>query len=159
MFKPVSGSQGVEFDIAGQVSKHISLIGSYTYNEAEITKDNTTGVNSTLGKTWYGVPKNSASVWAKYDTDPGAADGWVFGAGAYYNGERQGNNTNTFQLPAYTRVDAMLSYRTRLGAHPVSAQLNVQNLFDTWYFEATDGSTNAYYGSPRAFMGTLAFDF
>lgn len=152
-------SQGVEFDIAGQVSKHISVIGSYTYNEAEITKDNTTGGNSTLGKTWYGVPKNSASVWAKYDTAPGSADGWVLGAGAYYNGERQGNNTNTFQLPAYTRVDAMLSYRTRLGAHLVSAQLNVQNLFDKWYFEATDGSTNAYYGSPRALMGTVSFRF
>lgn len=152
-------SQGIEFDIAGQVSKHVSVIGSYTYNEAEITKDNTTGVNSLRGKTWYGVPKNSASVWAKYDTAPGSVYGWAFGAGAYFNGERQGNNTNTFQLPGYTRVDAMLSYRTKAGKYPVSAQLNVQNLFDKWYFEATDGATNAYYGSPRAFTGTVSLSF
>lgn len=152
-------SQGIEIDVAGQVSKHVSVIGSYTYNDAEITKDNTTGANSIRGKTWYGVPKNSASVWVKYDTSPGSAEGWAFGAGAYFNDERQGNNTNTFQLPGYTRVDTMVSYRTKAAGHPVSAQLNVQNLFDKWYFEATDGSTNAYYGSPRAVIGTVSLGF
>jgi iron complex outermembrane receptor protein len=105
-------SKGIELDVAGQITKHINLIGSYTFNEAEITKDNTKGASSIVGKDWYGVPKNSGSIWAKYDFTPEASDGWAVGAGAYLNGMRQGNNTNTFQLPGYTRIDAMLSYRT-----------------------------------------------
>jgi outer membrane receptor for ferric coprogen and ferric-rhodotorulic acid len=53
----------------------------------------------------------------------------------------------------------MLSYRTKAGGYPVTAQLNVQNLFDKWYFEATDGSTNSYYGSPRAVTATVNVGF
>jgi iron complex outermembrane receptor protein len=64
-------SKGLEFDVAGQVSKHVSLIGSYTYNDAKVTKDNTAGATATLGKRWYGVPMNAATFWAKYDTAPG----------------------------------------------------------------------------------------
>jgi iron complex outermembrane receptor protein len=152
-------SKGLEFDVAGQVSKHVSLIGSYTYNDAKVTKDNTAGATATLGKRWYGVPMNAATFWAKYDTAPGSKEGWAFGGGVYLNGQRQGNNINTFQLPGYGRVDAMLSYRTKAGGYPVTAQLNVQNLFDKWYFEATDGSTNSYYGSPRAVTATVNVGF
>ena len=152
-------SQGVEFDIAGQVSRHVSLIGSYTYNYARITKDNTKGATSIVGKRLYGVPLNSGAVWAKYDTAPSSPEGWGFGAGAFLNGERQGNNTNTFQLPGYARFDAMLSYRTKFDRFQLSAQLNVQNLLDATYFESTDGASNAYYAAPRTYTGTLALNF
>jgi iron complex outermembrane receptor protein len=152
-------SKGIELDVAGQITKHINLIGSYTFNEAEVTKDNTKGASSIVGKDWYGVPKNSGSIWAKYDFTPEASDSWAVGAGAYLNGMRQGNNTNTFQLPGYARIDAMLSYRTKAGGHPITAQLNLQNLFDKWYFEATDGGSNAYYGAPRTISGTVSFRF
>ncbi|MDP3010068.1 MAG: TonB-dependent siderophore receptor [Methylococcales bacterium] len=152
-------SKGIELDVAGQITKHINLIGSYTYNDAEIIKDSTAGAASILGKTWLGVPKNSGSIWAKYDFTPEAADSWALGAGAYLNGMRQGNNANTFQLPGYTRIDTMLSYRTKAYGHSISAQLNVQNLFDRHYFEATDGGSNAYYGAPRTISGTVSFRF
>jgi iron complex outermembrane receptor protein len=152
-------SKGIELDVAGQITKHINLIGSYTYNDAEIIKDSTIGASSILGKAWLGVPKNSGSIWAKYDFTPEAADSWALGAGAYLNGMRQGNNANTFQLPGYTRIDTMLSYRTKAYGHPISAQLNVQNLFDKHYFEATDGGSNAYYGTPRTISGTVSFRF
>ena len=149
-------SQGLEFDVAGQVTSHISLIGSYTYDRAVITRDNTVGAANTQGKTWAGVPLNSASVWAKYDTVPGASDSWSYGVGAYLNGQRQMNNTNTAQLPGYGRLDAMVGYRTKYSGKQINLQLNVQNLLDKIYFE--NGGGTAQYGTPRSIMGSVKVD-
>ncbi|WP_400771180.1 TonB-dependent receptor domain-containing protein [Methylosinus sporium] len=49
-------SSGVEFDLAGQ---NISLFCSYTYDDAIIISDNTTGAGASLGKCWPGVPRNA----------------------------------------------------------------------------------------------------
>jgi iron complex outermembrane recepter protein len=152
-------SRGLELDIAGQVTKHISVIGNYTYNDVIITKDNTVGANATQGNRWAGVPLHSSSWWAKYDTAPGASEGWAFGLGVYMNGQRQGNNTNTWQLPGYGRVDAMLAYRTKVGNKLVTTQLNVDNLFDKKYWTGIGTSTYAYYGAPRSAMGSIKVDF
>lgn len=152
-------NKGVEFDLAGQVSRHVNLIASYTYTDARITSDNTRGVNATLGKRWSGVPWHSSSFWVKYDSAPGRAAGWAVGGGAYLNGLRQGNNTNTFQLPGYARVDGLVSYRVSAAGRPMTAQLNVQNLLDARYFEATDGAANSYYGQPRSVSTSIRFDF
>lgn len=151
-------SRGVEFDIAGQVSEHVSLIGSYTYDKAEITEDKTPGTANTVGKTWAGVPLHNLSLWAKYDSAPGSAEGYFFGAGVYLNGERQANNTNTVQLPGYGRLDGVIGYRTTIGKQRVSLQLNGQNLLDKTYFDYGGGSY-ATYGAPRNFMGSIKLEF
>lgn len=152
-------SRGVEFDLAGQVTDNISLIGSYTYDDAIIIENSTTGTSALLGKRWAGVPRHAGNLWAKYDTAPGLKEGWAFGAGFYANGLRQGNNTNSYQLPGYVTFDTMIGYRTVVESFPVEAQLNVKNIGDAKYFEATDGGTNAYYGQPRTFIGSLKVKF
>jgi iron complex outermembrane receptor protein len=152
-------SRGLELDLAGQVTKHISVIGNYTYNDVIITKDNTVGANATQGNRWAGVPLHSSSWWAKYDTAPGASEGWAVGLGVYLNGQRQGNNTNTWQLPGYGRVDAMLAYRTKAGGKLVTAQLNVDNLFNKTYWTGIGTGTYAYYGAPRSVMGSVKVEF
>jgi iron complex outermembrane receptor protein len=149
-------SQGMELDAAGQVTPHINMIGSYTFNSAVVTSDNTTGVSSTLGKHWAGVPLHSASLWAKYDVTPSTEDGLTFGAGVYLNGQRQANNTNTAQLPGYGRLDGMVGYRTKVANHKVSGQLNVNNLLDKTYFE--NGGSTANYGAPRNLMASVKMD-
>ncbi len=156
-------SRGLELDISGQVTEHVSIIGSYTFDDAVITKD-VSPVPNTQDNTVAGVPLNSASLWAKYDTAPGAPDGWAFGAGAYLNGQRQGDNANSFQLPGYGRVDAMVSYHTKAVGQKVTAQLNVNNLFDKTYFESGGGamgggSSGALYGAPRNLMASVKVDF
>ncbi|WP_166144134.1 TonB-dependent siderophore receptor [Methylosinus sp. RM1] len=152
-------SRGVEVDLAGQVTDNISVIGSYTYDDAIIVKDTTTGTGAVLGKRWPGVPRHAGNVWAKYDTAPGQKEGWSFGAGFYANGERQGNNTNSWQLPGYVRFDTMLGYRTVLQGIPVEAQLNVTNIADAKYFEAAGSGNYAYYGAPRTFTGSVKVKF
>jgi outer membrane receptor for ferric coprogen and ferric-rhodotorulic acid len=55
-------------------------------------------------------------------------------------------------------VDTMLRWRTAVGAQKVSAQLNVDNLFDRTYFDRGQGSTGAKYGKPRAASVTVSMD-
>jgi iron complex outermembrane recepter protein len=151
-------SMGIEGDISGQVTDNISLIGSYTYDDAIILKDNTAGTGATQGKRYLDVPRHAGNIWAKYDSAPGKKEGWMFGAGVYANGERQGNNQNSWQMPGYWRTDAMLGYRTVLQGVPVEAQLNIINLNDAKYFEAALGNY-AYYGAPRTFKGSIKVKF
>lgn len=148
-------SRGLELDIAGQVTQHVSLIGSYTYDQAIITKDT---YNGNQGNRFNGVAPQVLSLWAKYDTSPGAAEGWTIGAGAYVSAQRQGDDANTWQLPGYGRIDAMLGYRTKLGGQRISAQLNVNNLFDKTYFD-NGGFGSAAYGAPRAVIGSVKLEF
>lgn len=170
LFSPVAEveSKGFEFDIAGQVTENVSLIGSYTYDYAAVSQGGALipGVgNVPTGNRWPGVPLHSANLWAKYDTAPGRAEGWSFGAGIYVNGTRQGNVTNTWQLEGYNRVDAMLAYRTQVAGTAVTTQVNLQNIFDTKYFEGSDaslglgGGTAAYYGLPRTVLASVKVGF
>jgi len=138
-------SRGLELDIAGQVTRHVSLIASYTFDQATITKD---PFNGTQGKQLSGVAPHVGSLWARYDSAPTATAGWAFGAGTYLSGRREGDDPNTWQMPGYGTVDLMLSYRRRIGRVNSSIQLNANNLFDKSYFEH-GGYGIAAYGGPR----------
>ncbi|MFO1394132.1 MAG: TonB-dependent siderophore receptor [Steroidobacteraceae bacterium] len=148
-------SRGLELDVAGQLSEHFSVFGSYTYDQATITRDPYGG---TEGNELSGVAPQVFNLWGKYDSAPGAADGWSLGAGVYASSQRQGDDENTWQMPGYARVDAMAGYRHVLAGTAVSLQLNVDNLFDTSYF-AYGAYGTAAYGAPRTFVGELRVQF
>jgi iron complex outermembrane receptor protein len=148
-------SRGAELDVAGQVTDNVSIIGGYTYDDALVIKDNTTGTGAILGKRQPGVPRHAGSIWAKYDMAPGLKEGWSFGAGAFANGLREATATNAWALPGYVRFDTMIGYRTVFEGHPVEAQLNVVNIADAKYFDTTVNSQYAVYGQPRTFIGSI----
>jgi iron complex outermembrane recepter protein len=148
-------SQGLELDVLGQVTRNLNLIATYTLTASEITRNN----DGTQGNDLPNVPRHAASLWAKFDTAPGAATGWEAGAGIYLRSQRQGDRANSYQLPGYARVDAMLRHRLLLGGRKVSAQLNVENLFDRTYFDrAGVAGPVAKYGNPRTVTATLSLD-
>ena len=123
-------SQGLELDLTGQLTDQWSLIGSYAYTDAEVTKD-----TQYKGKQLQNVAKNTGSLSAVYDfgTIVGG-DQLRVGAGARYVGERAGNAVNDFDLPSYTVADAFATYDTQLDGQRVKFQLNVKNLFDRTYY-------------------------
>ncbi|MFK3772964.1 TonB-dependent siderophore receptor [Pseudomonas sp. NPDC089406] len=131
-------SRGVELDLSGQLSEHWSLIGAYAFTDAEVTEDRTL-----KGNRLQNVARHSGSVSAVYDYGSlFGGDNLRLGAGARYVGERAGNATNDFDLPAYTVADAFASYETKLDEHKVRLQLNVKNLFDKVYYTS---AVNRYF--------------
>ena len=148
-------SRGVELDLAGQVTHNLNVIASYTYDETRIVKD---PYNGTLGNQLGSVAPHVASLWGKWDTNPGNAKGLSFGAGLYDSSRRWGDDENTWALPAYTRIDAMVAWRLVLAGVKATAQVNVNNLFDVTYFDH-GGYGIAAYGAPRNFTASLRFAY
>jgi len=146
-------NRGFELDINGQITESLDVIASYAYSDAEVTLDNS-GIQ---GNRLRNIPRNAASLWAVYDVSPGAEAGLEFGAGVHAIGEREGDDANSWQMPGYERVDAMLAYRTRVADVPARFQVNVLNLFDKTYID--HGSAYAHYGSPRSVIGSFRVDF
>ncbi|MEN9856123.1 MAG: hypothetical protein RLZZ157_1249 [Pseudomonadota bacterium] len=118
-------SRGIELDVIGQVSPALSVMASYAYTEAKVTD-----ATAASGKRLANVPDHAASLWARYALSPA----WTVGGGAFYQGARAGDIANSFELPSYTRLDAMLSYDFKLWGSQATAQLNVNNLTDKRYY-------------------------
>lgn len=138
--------------VSGEIFKGLNVIASYSYTDAEVTKDNFYGVGNQLAN----VPKNSASLWTTYELQQGNLKGLGFGIGAFLIGARQGDLDNTFTLPGYTRTDAAIYYR----GDRWKANLNFQNLFNVNYVRASEGFREAVTpGNPFTVVGSLSFEF
>ncbi|NOU44413.1 MAG: TonB-dependent siderophore receptor [Methyloglobulus sp.] len=162
-------SEGIELDITGRLTDQLSIISSYTFTDATITKDNRIldGVlNGYEGKRLNNVPEHSASLWLKYDLNGfEAQDGWSFGLGGVLAGQREGDVENTFQLPGYVRMDAFANYKLKVGPTRVTTSFNIRNLLDKDYYESTDPDANVaprngvYPGAPLTAMGSVKVEF
>ena len=135
------------------------LIGSYSYDEARFTQS----FVGNQGNRLQNVPLNAGSIWVKYDA-LGDFRGWSLGAGLNIVGERQGDNANDFQLPAYTLVNTMVMYRLQPNVLPswvknATVQLNVKNLFNTIYYTNSLDRFSIYPGAPRTFLVSLRAEF
>ncbi|MGN2392573.1 TonB-dependent siderophore receptor [Pelomicrobium sp. G1] len=140
-------SQGFEFDVAGELATGWKLIGGYAYTEAEVIRDNSVPA----GKTLPGVPRHAASLWASYQQPQGPWRGLGFGLGLQYLSERQGDLNNTFQVPAFARLDAAIFYKSRHW----TARLNIYNVADRDILLNPTRSGFFRPDAPRTFLATV----
>ncbi|MGD7034056.1 TonB-dependent siderophore receptor [Methylotuvimicrobium buryatense] len=162
-------SQGIELDVLGQITDELSVIGSYAFTDARITKDNRTlngVVQGYEGNRLTNVPEHSGSLWLRYDVKRYAPlDGLSFGIGTFAAGQRQGDNENSFQLPGYVRLDAFTAYQWKVGDSKLTAQFNIRNLLNKTYYESTDPDANVaprngiYPGAPLTAMGSIRLEY
>lgn len=143
-------SEGFEYDITGRLTRNLSLVANYTYDDAAVVAAN--GVSRVDGRRLAQVPRHVGNVWARWDTAPGSGRGWMFGVGTYASGNFFGESSNAVLLPGYARLDAMIGYRADVHRVNWSAQLNAANLLDKKYFLYGDPFT---YGAPRSLMLSL----
>ena len=147
-------SRGVEIDIAGQVTDGLNLIASYAYTDAVIL------AGDNAGNRLWNIPRNAGSLWAKYDLQQETVRGLSVGAGVYFQGQREGDNANSFQLPGYGRVDALVKYQLPIKKTQTTLQFNIENLLDHRYYAGTsNNNTFINPGAPRTFMGSVAVEF
>ncbi|MCC5644531.1 TonB-dependent receptor [Nostoc sp. CHAB 5824] len=146
-------SQGIEFDLSGEISPGWNIIASYSYTNAEITE----GFDSApTGNKVPNVPHNKASLWTTYEFQNGGFKGFGLGMGLFYVDARQGDLENSYELPSYIRTDAAIYYRQNNWR----AAINFQNLFDIRYFETSElGRTTVIPGAPLTIIGSFAIEF
>lgn len=150
-------SQGGEISISGQPTEGMNIIAGYAYVDAEIG----TGDNSSNRPR--NVAENTFNLWTSYEVQGGKFEGVGLGAGAFYVGDRYGDDKNTYKLNAYTVVDLSAWYTVNvksLGANDtLRFQLALKNILDEEYYSASGGDLRISIGTPRTVFGSVSFDF
>lgn len=145
-------SRGLEVDAIGRVSPQLSLMAAYTYLDAQVAED-----ARYKGTRLANTARHAGSLWGRWTFD----EQWTGGLGVFAQGQRQGDVGNTFQMPGYARVDAMLSYGFRTVSGKGSLQFNLKNVFDKVHYTGSHPLVKDWIqvGAPRTASLTLRLDY
>ena len=149
-------SRGVELDVTGKILPYWSVMASYSYNVAEITKAAEGTKDLNLQRP--GTPRHSANVWTKFVIPQGALEGLGLGFGVHGVSERLGQvgrRDNVVSYPGYILLDAALYYKVR----DVQLQLNANNLLDKRYYVSGYDRLRSFPGSPRHLSLSATYRF
>ena len=120
-------ARGVEADLIYEPSPALSLLFSYAYTDAEVTKDN----NLPKGDRLRAVPEHSGRLAVRYRFAGTSLDGLEIGAGLTAVSKRELTLPNTTAIGGFTVMDAQVAYH--IGAATLT--LSLQNLLDKGGFE------------------------
>lgn len=164
-------TRGIEVDVAGEILPGWNLIATYSHLPfAKITKDsgkefdadgNVIGTNlGNQGNRLFLAAEHTGSLWNTYDFQNESLRGLKIGGGIQGVGKRQGDPSNTYQLPSFVIGNLMTSYQVKLmHKMRLTAQLNVMNVSDEKYFAGTNSGNFITVGAPRTFLGSLRIDY
>ncbi len=144
-------SRGVELDVAGEILQGWNIIAGYAYTNARVVEDNTFEEGNRLDN----VPEHSFNIWSTYEIQEGDLRGLGFGLGFFFIGTREGDLSNTFELPSYLRTDAAIYYRR----DRFSAAITFKNLFDVDYYSNALNRFRLYPGEPFTVQATVSWQF
>jgi catecholate siderophore receptor len=137
-----TGSQrttGWEVGVTGSITPWWQIAGGYASQEARITSTTSAAAE---GKRVPLVPETTMSLWNRVQVAPAVG----IGLGIIHQDRMFAAIDNSVTLPAFTRADGALFLRlTSL----LSAQVNVENLFDETYYANSHGNNNIMPGASR----------
>ena len=167
-------SRGLELEAAGEILPGWRIIGGYSYIDCTITQDNGTQFGPSMqGLRFPGIPYNSGSLWSTYEVQSGPLKKLKFGAGVVARSAEQAYATQylydadgnalpssylTEKIPAFAIVNAMAAYPFQIGRVKLTAQVNINNLFDTTYY-STVNTDMAMPGAPINVLASLKAEF
>ena len=148
-------TKGFELGVAGKLFDSYSMYGGYTYQDAEITKNQGGPTPIASGATLGHVPKHTFSLWNKYEIN----ETWSAALGVVSRSDMYAatpTTTTAVNLPGYTRLDAAIyaniNKQTKL-------QLNIENLLDKTYYQSAHNNNNIMYGYPLTARATVTYTF
>ena len=158
-------NRGLELDVHGEVLPGLQLMASYAHIDSRI--DNFRGTSAgngteTIGESGdrlFGVPRNGGSVWASYRFPDAGLRGLKLGVGVIGRGVRAGDNVNDYVLPGFVKWNTFAAYGWSLGGTELSAQVNIDNVFNKSYFESVSGTRTVMPGYPRRWLASLRVEF
>ncbi|MBJ9738793.1 TonB-dependent siderophore receptor [Acinetobacter oleivorans] len=145
-------SQGIELNVAGQITPSWKIIGGYAYTDAEVSKDNTLKKGTTLAN----IPKNSFNLLNIYEFQDGPLQGLGLGINQKYIDKRAGQTANsTYTMKGYAVTDLVSYYQ---ATPKLRVNLDVKNIFDKVYDESAF-SSYAYPGESRTVQLGMSYTF
>ncbi|RRS09807.1 TonB-dependent siderophore receptor [Pseudoalteromonas sp. J010] len=151
-------SEGIELDIIGQLPADAQIQFSYTYLDAQVSKDSIDtglGVAIRKGDDLLNIPENAASIqlrqqYTVYGNTLSA------GVGAQYVDERLGQRGSDFYLPSYVTVNLFAEYAI---SDRWSVKAQVHNAFDREHFTNSYSQMWVQPGEPRKVLLSTSYQF
>lgn len=157
-------SDGVEFDLNGNLSPNLYFLLGYGYNFARYTQASGLKGSPINGEQIVINPRNTANASLFYTFYQGALRGFKLGASGFYTGKRLAGYNNTVgQTQNYSRLIPVTGFATAdLSAgytyHKVSVLAQVSNITNTLNYLIHDNYSITPI-PPRQFLTTLAYKF
>lgn len=135
-------TQGVEFDMRGQLLQGLDLTFNYAYTDSKVTKDTD---EKKVGVAVAGSTKHITNAWLSYRATHGKFKG--LGASLGYQWQVDRSSWYVFDgtsqaLPDYFRLDGAVSWQS----NQFTVALNVNNLLNKYLFSGAPYTwLNAYY--------------
>jgi iron complex outermembrane recepter protein len=150
-------NKGLEFEARGSLNEQISIIGSYTYEDARIA-----GGSPFAGNRAPQIPMNQAALWTDYTWHTGMLSGFGLGGGARYTGNNYGDSANTIYIPSYTLFDAGLHYDL-VNLNPAlkgaTFTVNVLNLLNKYYVTTCQSTSQCFLGNGRVVKVSMRYSW
>ncbi|MCR9228273.1 MAG: TonB-dependent receptor [Flavobacteriaceae bacterium] len=139
-------SKGMELGITGKLTRNLSILANYSFNETYTTESEDP---ADIGTTPNNSPKHTISSWLDYQVGEGVLKGLELGFGVNYMDERKAYFGS---VPDYAIARALIGYSYK----NYRLQINAENIFDRTY--AVNGLyTNYTPGAPRSLLFTLSY--
>ncbi|NOU20306.1 MAG: TonB-dependent receptor [Methyloglobulus sp.] len=166
-------SRGPELDIYGEILPGWNMIATWANTDVRITKTNSQNElllgSVPVGSRYWGVPRNTASLFTTYEFQQDLLKGFKIGGGVNIQDQQIACCLlPVFKIAGFTTVDLLAAYTLDIKDAKITAQLNVNNLLDKRYYtgagiDSIGGSTAsgmyATFGQPRTFMGSINIQY
>ena len=149
-------SQGIEFDMQGEIYPGLSVVINYAHTNVEITEDTNPDL---IGTRVAGHARHMTNGWFTYNfAEKSPLNGFGVSLGYQYQIDRSTwawASDNETLLPDYFRMDGGVFWKK----NRYRIQLNVNNLLDEHLFSGANFSNFLYWQSEPGINGRLAFTY
>lgn len=146
-------NRGIEWNIAGEVTRSVRALGGVAYTKGKHTKSSTV-----KGMTAAGIPDWTATLGTDFDI-PGVA-GLAANGRVIYTGRQYLMTGSRLEVPSWTRYDVGTRYATKIADKNVVFRANVENLFNRAYWSGvfSTGVGLTTVGAPRTYKLSASID-
>ncbi|AOI80524.1 TonB-dependent siderophore receptor [Burkholderia sp. NRF60-BP8] len=146
-------SQGIELSAVGQVTRELSIVASYLYQDVKNVQANDASLNH-----WpvsVPLPRQMASMWADWTWRTGALAGFGIGGGVRYQSASAGAPDNSLTVPSATLYDLAIHYELPRWRFAV----NVANLFERRYVSGCQSYAVCVFGNERTVLASAKYNW
>jgi iron complex outermembrane recepter protein len=144
--------QGIELTAIGMLTENLSLLGGFTWLDAEIKEQKQQP--ELEGKAPADVAEQLYKLRAEYNVPQ--LRNLSLSAAAIYTGSSYGDLLNTDKVPAYTLYDVGARYIVDVSGLLTTLRLDVQNLTNKHYWNGFNGTR---IGDPRTLLLSATVEF
>lgn len=137
-------TRGVELEVRGSLTKSLDVIAHYNYTDIDQLQIE-------------GLPRNQASVWAKYRFAIAGVNGFSSGAGVRYMSAFRDESYGGYgpRVPGVTLLDLVLAYEADQWRYA----LNINNATNKTYVSTCLSRGDCWYGSSRNIVASATYKF